>query len=240
MKKLASAAAFVALCSVAWSSSAQETKFGDKGTLAIHAATGSPMLETTFTNARLGATPTLGVQTSTWDGPERCDARGCERDSYRWTSFYLNPRIHFFVIDNLSIGGEVLFASLSGSRIEKRTDRTTTIDIDESPTALGIMPLIGYNIRITDKFSIWPHGGVGYRNVSWEYPGNDVSENWWFFNADVPFMLNIVPHFSIGAGPGVTATLDQTRKNRTPVATIETDHGFTMWRWFNAHVIGYF
>jgi hypothetical protein len=243
MKKLASVAASVAVFAIAWSSQAQETKFGDKGTLAVHAATGSPMLETSFAGLRLGATPTLGFQTSTFSNPETC-ARPptCETVKYRYTSFYFNPRIHFFVIDNLSIGGEVLFATFSARQIteQKNPDRTIDEKIDESPTGFGIMPMIGYNIRISDKFSIWPHGGIGFRHFGWEEPNEEWSENWWFFNADVPFMLNIAPHFSIGAGPGATFTLSQNRKRTFLGRSEDFDHGTTMWRWFNAHLIGYF
>jgi len=247
MKKLASAAAFAALCTVAWSSSAQEIKFGDKGTLAIHAATGSPMVESGsllrgYGGLRLGATPTLGVQSSTWKEPEDCNPAGCQQDSYHWTSFYINPRIHYFIIDNLSIGGEILFATFSGERERRERDgRKVTEEIDAAPTGFGIMPMIGYNIRISDKFSIWPHGGIGFRRFAWEYPNNELSETWWFFNADVPFMLNIAPHFSIGAGPGATFTLSNTVEQKTLGRTLpDRDYGITMWRWFNAHIVGYF
>jgi hypothetical protein len=247
MKKLASVAVSLTLCTIAWSSQAQEIKFGDKGTLAVHAATGSPMLETAFSQIRLGATPTLGFQTTTFSEPEECGEPSpgrCETNSARYTTFYLNPRIHFFPIDNLSIGGEILFATFSGKTITERTNPGERIERDASfaPTGFGIMPTIGYNIRISDKFSIWPHGGIGFRRFAWDpNPDTELSESWWFFNADVPFMLHIAPHFSIGAGPGATITLDQSSKRRfRGVADPENDYSTTMIRWFNAHLIGYF
>ena len=110
------------------------------------------------------------------------------------------------------------------------------------------MPLIGYNISITDIFSIWPHGGIGFRH--WGFtdengpnPNDDVdySHNVWFFNADVPFMLHLAPHFSIGAGPGITQTFsNKWSSTQNNVETTLTGYGLTHLRWFNAHVIGYF
>jgi hypothetical protein len=246
MKKLASVAAVAVVSSIAWSSSAQEIKFGDKGTLAIHAATGSPMLESSFSAVRLGATPFLGFQTETFTTDEVCNPQRCQTERDRYTSFYLNPRMHFFVIDNLSIGGEILFATYSGKHIEERVFPNGVKETVESetlfaPTGFGLMPLIGYNIRLGDKFSIWPQGGIGFRHFSWEPNANtEFGETWWFANVDVPFMLHIAPHFSLGAGPGATFTLSQERKQTILGRTDTFDHTTTMWRWFNAHLIGYF
>lgn len=259
MKKLASAAVGVALCTIAWSSQAQETKFGDSGTLAIHAATGSPMLGAVPVenggHFAIGATPTLGFQTSRYTTPERCGGNTCVEGTASLTSFYLNPRIHYFVIENLSIGGELLFATFSGSTETRtrdiRTGQVVTVerDIDEAPTALGIMPMIGYNIRLGDKFSIWPHGGIGFRHVGLSDvndPGDptddfDTSFKWWFFNADVPFLLHIAPHFALGAGPGVTVSLSHSRTDSfRGVDTTTSGFTHTHFRWFNAHLIGYF
>src|SRR5687767_2899546 len=108
MKKLVSAAIAIALATVAWDSSAQTTagKFGEKGTVALHAATGAPMLMST-TEVSFGATPTLGFSTTRYSDPERCTPAGCTNSRVSVTGFYINPRMHYFVIDNLSIGGEV-------------------------------------------------------------------------------------------------------------------------------------
>lgn len=263
MKKLASAAVGIALCTFAWSSQAQETKFGDSGTLAIHAATGSPMLATVpaavgggdQSGFMIGATPTLGFHTSRYSTPEECRGNDCFETTTSVTSFYINPRIHYFVIENLSIGGEVLFATFSGSRETRtrdvRTGGVVTVDRDlnEAPTALGIMPMIGYNIRLGNRFSIWPHGGIGFRHVGFNDPNDpadptddvDTSFKWWFFNADVPFLLHIAPHFALGAGPGVTVSLSHSATvTFRGVDTTTSGWTTTQFRWFNAHLIGYF
>lgn len=253
MKTLISAALAIALCTLAWDSQAQ-TKFGDKGSLAIHVATGSPMLTSTDTAIAFGATPTLGFSTTRFSDPQICsNATTCRTTRTSITAFYLNPRIAYFPIDNLSIGGELLFASFSGSTTTEsvvgNTRSETTRDFDRAPTAFGIMPMVGYNIRLGERFSIWPQGGIGFRRIS-STDLNDVgnpnddeefARAWWFVNVDVPFLLHIVPNFAIGAGPGATFSLSES-ESRKVVGRTDSLSGFatTSIRWFNAHVIGYF
>ena len=128
MKKLASTAVGIALCTAAWSSHAQTgggTKFGEKGTLGIHVMTGGPMLQRYSPDSRaavpeFGATPWLGFQTTTHRDPDNCPPPGvpgpCTERSASYTLFYLNPRLHYFVIDNLSIGAEAIFATGAAAR----------------------------------------------------------------------------------------------------------------------------
>jgi hypothetical protein len=166
------------------------------------------------------------------------------QSSTRATAFYINPRAHYFVIDHLSIGGEVLFATISAKNIEKRNGATTETTAD-APNALGIMPIIGYDISITDKFSIWPQGGIGLRHAWFTHvnnrpPDTDFSENWWFFAADVPFMFHLVPHFSLGVGPGVTVTLSKTQSASQGGITVSEDHSTFQVRWLSATLVGWF
>lgn len=253
MKKLISAALAIALCTLAWDSQAQ-TKFGDKGTLAIHVATGSPMLTSTDTAIAFGATPTLGLSTTRFSSPQVCvNVNTCTTTRTSITGFYLAPRIAYFPIENLSIGGELLFASFSGSTTTETvvggTKRETTRDFDRAPTAFGLMPIIGYNIRLGEKFSIWPQGGIGFRRVSSTdlndpaIPTDDEenARTWWFVNVDVPFLIHIVPNFAFGAGPGATFTLSEVDSRKVSARTDSVSgYATTMFRWFNAHVIGYF
>jgi hypothetical protein len=228
-------------------------KLGEKGTLAIHAATGSPMLAAANSPVQAGATPTLGLSTTTFGSPENCSAVSCTTARVRATGFYINPRMHYFVIDNLSIGGEVLFSTWSGKSIREVRDRNTgviretTTDLDTAPTGFGIMPMVGYNIALGEKVSLWPQGGIGFRRFGYTEPGTapnpdiDRAEAWWFLNVDVPFLIHIAQHFELGAGPGVTVTLSQSYST-TAGARTDTVSGYstTVFRWFNAHLIGYF
>lgn len=254
MKKLVSAALAIALATLAWNASAQSAtgKFGEKGSLAIHAATGAPMLLSSG-EISFGATPTLGFSTTRYSQPEVCTPAGCTNSRLSITGFYLNPRVHYFAIDNLSIGGEVLFGTWSGTTTTETTvggsKRTTERDLDRAPTAFGLMPIVGYNIQITDLFSIWPQGGIGFRRVSStdvndvNNPNDDVdyARTWWFANVDVPLLLHLAPHMALGAGPGITVTLSETESQKVAARTDSlSGYATTQFRWFNAHLIGWF
>jgi hypothetical protein len=246
MKKLLSVSTLGIVVAVAGSANAQtkEGSFGTKGTLAIQALTAAPMLASDVIGYELGGTPILGLNTTTHSGPERTVAGQTRQDSVRATAFYINPRMHYFVIDRLSIGGEVLFATISAKDISKVNGSTTETTRD-APNALGIMPLIGYDIALSEKFSIWPQGGIGlrrawYTHVNNRPPDTDFGETWWFFAADVPFMFHPVPHFSLGVGPGVTVTLSKTQSASQGGTTVSEDHSTTQIRWLSATLVGWF
>ncbi len=260
MKKLASVAVSLSSFLLAAAAHAQTpAAFGDSGTLVLHAATGDPMLSGTTAfgreggSASIGATPTLGIHKTRYGNPDGANENGtpctpnrpCDR-SVSHTAIYLAPRIHYFVIDNLSIGGEILLASFSSSSTSSVNGAETTVD-SPAPTAFGIMPLIGYNVRIGDKFSLWPTGGIGFRRVSVTIPaeGNraeiTASEPWWFVNFDLPFLFHPTTNFAIGAGPGITATLS--RSNNVKQGPEERSvSGFSTLdiRFLTAHMIGWF
>jgi hypothetical protein len=183
--------------------------------------------------------------------PRTCNNNRCRETSTSYTTFYLNPRIHYFLIENLSIGGEILLGFTSGERTvrDRVNGATTETKFDApGPTAIGILPMVGYNIRLGDKFSIWPHGGIGFRSLGYTIEDDnnaindvEVSHSLWFFTADVPFMLHIAPHFSIGAGPGFTTSLSNKWSSKVNnVEVSQSGYGFTQFRWFNAHIVGYF
>jgi hypothetical protein len=250
----------LALLAVATPAAAQRAtgRFGEKSTIAVHVATGSPMLQhyrnvdVRTSTPEIGATPTLGFETTTRRGPDReCDGSGrCEQDRSSWTVFYLAPRLHYFVIDNLSIGGEFLLGFGGGTLTTRERDgRERERDIGVG-TFFGVAPMIGYNVQISDSFSIWPQGGIGFRRFGYTDDRGtpvttddiDISHNVWFFTADVPFLLHLAPHFAIGAGPGLTVSFSDKWTYSDPRGGSVTtpNYGLTNIRWFNAHVIGWF
>jgi hypothetical protein len=245
MKKLLSISTLGVVVAVASAANAQtkDSAFDAKGTIAIQALTGAPLLASDVLGADLGSTPILGLNTTTHSGPEHNEGGAVVQDSTRVTAFYINPRVHYFIIDHLSIGGEVLFATFSAKAIEKRNGATTETDTP-APNALGLMPLIGYDIAITDKFSIWPQGGIGFRRGWYTTPSPrgdiDHGESWWLFAADVPFMFHPVPHFSLGVGPGVTFTLSKSQSVKQGGVTVSEDHTTTQIRWLSATLVGWF
>jgi hypothetical protein len=104
------------------------------------------------------------------------------------------PAADFFVIDNLSVGGQLLFESLSSS-------------IPNSPTITGwgIGPRVGYDIAFADNFSIWPSVYFQYRSLSISNNGGSTSLG--TLGLFAPVLFHPVPHFFLGLGPIVQTDL---------------------------------
>jgi hypothetical protein len=93
----------------------------------------------------------------------------------------LAPAADYFVIDRLSLGGQVIFA------------------LDQaSHTTFGVKPRIGYNIPISDLVSFWPDGYLLFTTTS---NNNGPSTNAFAIGAFAPFLLHPAQHFFIGLGP---------------------------------------
>jgi hypothetical protein len=113
------------------------------------------------------------------------------------TAFSLAPAADFFVINNLSIGGQVLFGVVSSSPgsvppNQPQPQGTTT-------TLFGFAPQIGYNIALSDIISFWP-------KVFFAFEGSSASNNQGSLNSGTlglfaPFLFHIAPHFFAGIGP---------------------------------------
>lgn len=68
------------------------------------------------------------------------------------TTLMLRPAVDYFVIDSLSIGG---FLGLE-----------YTAPPGGSATALSVGPRIGYNLRFSEHFSVWPKLGFSFASTS--------------------------------------------------------------------------
>lgn len=250
MKAWITAALTATLATTAGGAAAADGALGSKGSVALHVATGSPMLvsgDLGFFGGQSGATPTLGLQTNRYTDREDCNNVRCVTDRTSVTALYLNPRVHYFVIDNLSVGGELLVASFSGeTETETRAlpsgaTQTVTTKLEGAPGAFGLMPTVGYNVALGERFSLWPQGGIGFRRATWSVTTRDYAERWWFLNVDVPVLFHVAPHFDVGVGPGLTLTLAQSRDVPDGSVTFTySGYSTTMVRWFNAHVVGTF
>jgi hypothetical protein len=126
------------------------------------------------------------------------------------TGFSLGPAADYFVVDNLSLGLELLFGYDSSSPPAGTTASGTGTATASSPstngTLYGIAPRIGYNVPLGGSMSIWPKvfleqagyslggAGAGYGNIQ-------------LVGAYVPFLYHPVPHFYVGLGPNVLTEL---------------------------------
>jgi hypothetical protein len=105
------------------------------------------------------------------------------------TEVRLAPAADYFVIDRLSLGGQVVFGVFSPQR-------------GPSQTEFSVAPRIGYNAPINDFLSFWPDGFIRFTTVS----GNP-GENAFSIGAFAPLMLHPAVHFFLGFGPFISTEL---------------------------------
>jgi hypothetical protein len=107
------------------------------------------------------------------------------------TEFLLAPAADFFVIDNLSVGGQVIFSSFSPG------------GGGNSSTTIGLGPRVGYNIGFNPMFSFWPKGGFTIGSES--FAGR--SQTVFTLNIFAPFLFHPTEHFFLGLGPMLNTDL---------------------------------
>ncbi|HEX2735749.1 MAG TPA: outer membrane beta-barrel protein [Polyangiaceae bacterium] len=116
------------------------------------------------------------------------------------TTIILRPAVDYFVADYFSIGG---FVGL---------DHTSTGNYKS--TAFSIGPRVGYDIPLSDRFSLWPKVGLSFANTSITndnvgIAGGDAetSNTSVQLNLFVPFLFQPVNHFFLGFGPALDQDL---------------------------------
>jgi len=223
MKKLAVVVA-TSVLAFAGTTHAQ-SEFGKSGAITINAQGGEPLIDPAGESG-VGLTPFIGFDFRRTSEPDSRNEN--VRTDTRQTIFYLNPGLDYFVVDNLSIGGEVFFASVSRSHTDRDIPAKTETKYDDpSSTGWGIMPRVGYNIPLSRSFSFWPRGGLGYRSVTnsvGDTARGDTTDSYFLLFADALFMWHPAPHFFLGAGPGFSTTISRTWK-QTERATGTTVSG---------------
>jgi hypothetical protein len=117
-----------------------------------------------------------------------------------YTRFGVAPTLDYFVVDNLSLGAQLLFDLLTNSPPSAapgapQPQSTTYI-------TFGIAPQIGYNIALGDSFSFWPKAYFAYAatSVSNNGPSSSVAAIGLF----APLLYHPVRHFYLGIGPNVS------------------------------------
>jgi hypothetical protein len=123
------------------------------------------------------------------------------------TTLVVRPALDYFVADNLSFGG---FLGVEYSKVPSG---------DSTTWALG--PRVGYNIPVSERFSIWPKAGLSFTTTSTStdnpLPGQDedsTASNL-AVNLFVPVMFHPVEHFFLGFGPALDADLSGDVKTTT-------------------------
>ena len=141
--------------------------------------------------------------------------------------FSLAPAADYFVIDNLSLGLELLFGYDSYSpgsvTISTPGGSTTTSAPSTNLTEYGVAPRVGYNIPIGGSVSIWP-------KVFFEHAGYSVGGagkgygNIQLLGAYVPVLYHPTPHFYVGLGPNILTELGASSDGQSATSKI-TSYG---------------
>jgi hypothetical protein len=127
------------------------------------------------------------------------------RGTWGTTSPYDVPRFAFdyLVIDSLSIGGSLGFASVSSD------SDAGIFASDNDATSVLFAPRVGYVYMFNDVIGIWPRGGFTYHslNVDDTYDANGFG-----LNLECMFPIAPTPHFGFLVGPtldiDITGSLD--------------------------------
>jgi hypothetical protein len=133
------------------------------------------------------------------------------------TAIVLRPAVDYFIADYISIGG---FLGL---------DYTSTPG--GSTTTFSIGPRVGYNVPISERFSLWPKVGFAFASTSQEQDdtqtatgetvdSNDESNTSLQLNIFAPFMFHPVEHFFVGVGPAFDLDLTGDNKATTIAARL--------------------
>jgi hypothetical protein len=112
--------------------------------------------------------------------------------------FILAPAADYFVIQGLSVGGEIAFTHTHTS---ETSDAGVATSVDGNAFSIG--PRVGYNIPLGDLLSFWPKAGLLFSATS--LAGVDGKTLDVVFYA--PLLLHLAPHFFAGLGPGVQTDL---------------------------------
>jgi hypothetical protein len=110
------------------------------------------------------------------------------------TQFGLAPAADYFIMDNISVGGQILFSLASYSPPQGP---------GVSATTFGIAPQVGYNLGLTDNISFWPKLFFQYANTGISNNVGSVSSA--AIGIFAPFLYHPVQHFFVGIGPNFSA-----------------------------------
>jgi hypothetical protein len=115
---------------------------------------------------------------------------------------------HYFIIDGLSLGGNLGYESRSGSWEQPAGPGGATRKYDLGTGSTFIFePKVGYALMLSDLLGFWFRGGISVA-VDDEHPDyqSTIPEDkytFWLFSADVLFTIMPVDHFGFYVGPGL-------------------------------------
>jgi hypothetical protein len=212
---------------------ADESLFRSQGTFVIDATSGGGLGGLGVNDSAVGIGE-VGLTPFLYYGHDGGDATGSNPSTATaTTTFMVSPAFDYFVIDGVSIGGEVTFGTFDVSQTTTTGQSSTTTDV-LSGTFVGIAPRVGFDFAFNQSFSIWVRAGFGYNHVSSSVPnqsGSSSNSNF-AIGMDAQLLWHPHPRFFVGIGPGISRDLSASQSNDngngTTVSTDEAKQ--TRWR----------
>jgi hypothetical protein len=107
----------------------------------------------------------------------------------------IEPSVDYFVARRLSIGGSLTFAYSASNSSTSWSHQTS----------FGVAPRVGYDIPLSDHFSLWPRASIDFTesNFAGESGGTPYTSNQGNVSVSVfvPVLFHPAPHFFVGFGP---------------------------------------
>jgi hypothetical protein len=178
---------------LAFESSAEaQSRFGDKGTLAITADNlfrlGTERFGDTQVNGDTSTTVNrVGfLYTHCGDVPSpRCPQIGG----------------HYFIIPSLSLGANLGYESRGGSHTRPQGPNGVLVTTDSpDQSALVFIPQVGYAMMFGAVVGFWLRGGLGYFHDGSSQPGTEA-HSYWFLKGNADLVITPFPNFAINVGP---------------------------------------
>jgi opacity protein-like surface antigen len=187
--------------------------------------------------ANAGLTPFLFYGHDSADlPPPQNQVQGVTTTGNQSTSvFVFAPAFDYFVIDGISVGGEVSAGSWDNTQSSTTTvagvSNTTTIDV--SGSFWGIAPRVGFDFAFNEQLSIWVRAGFGYSHGSSSTQGQSGSTSSSRFGLGLDAMLlwHVAPRFFIGVGPGVSHDMSASTSVDDGKGTTTTTDDAKVTRW---------
>lgn len=107
------------------------------------------------------------------------------------TQFLLNPAADYFILENVSLGGEV--------GVEFGSIKIPGAKVDNLGVKVG--PRVGYAIPLSDKLTLWPKLGLRYGWSETKEGGLTADQHGLDINTYVPLLYHFTNSFFLGFGP---------------------------------------
>ncbi len=200
-----------------------QTRFGDKGQLAITAEN----LFALSTERRAETAPTGG------DNVNVTNRFGILFSDRQDSVSSHGPQVggHFFVWPSISLGGTIGYESRGGS-VTPAPVGGVQLATQSKPDAASFifMPKIGYALMLTNTLGFWFRGGIGVFRLgvsNADDSRNKDSFTYWLLSGDALFVVTPAQHFGFYVGPQADFSISGSHGVTRVVGGVVTDVSYS-------------